>query len=745
MTNNAPYFNHGTDTALLSGNFTDVFSLLGMHKADNGKSLIVRCFVKGAIEVEVISLKDGKKVASLTQVDEQGLFAGTMGRRVKPFLYSLKVTYPMSIETIIDPYQFGSLLDDDDIYLFAEGKQQKSYQFLGANWKTIAGVEGVHFCVWAPNAQKVAVVGDFNHWDGRANIMRFHPSNGIWEIFIPNADAGQFYKFSVTTQDGALTEKADPYAIQMQAAPGNSSVVPHKTDYKWQDKKWLKQRAKQQLHQLPMSVYEVHLASWKRKGEWGDSYLSYQDLADELIPYLKEMGFTHLQLMPISEYPFDGSWGYQPVGLYAATYRFGDPVGLKAFIDECHQHDIGVLLDWVPAHFPKDPHGLAKFDGSCLYEHQDPRQGEHPDWDTLIFNYGRGEVQSFLLSNACYWLEEFHFDGLRLDAVSSMLYLDYSRESGQWLPNEYGGRENIQAIEFLKLLNERIYAAYPGVTMVAEESTAWGGVTDTTENGGLGFGFKWNMGWMNDCLSYLSRDPIYRKHHHHEMTFSLVYAYTEQFILSLSHDEVVHGKGSLLHKIPGDDWQKFATLRSFLGFMWGHPGKKLLFMGTEFAQRDEWNHNQSLDWHLLQYAPHQGMQDWVRDLNSLYSESPALYELDHQPSGFQWLDCDNGDASIFSFIRYAKDSGQHLIFVVNMTPQVHYDFRVGLPSENDYIEVLNSDSPCYGGSAVSNDTIINTVVDWQGMARSGLVTVPPLATIVLSVKAARTSLESEED
>ncbi|MDO6612406.1 1,4-alpha-glucan branching protein GlgB [Shewanella sp. 1_MG-2023] len=733
MTTNAPYFNHGSDIAILSGDYTDVFSLLGMHKAENGKSLLVRCFIKGAIAVEVMSLKDGKKVAELAQIDDQGLFAGVMGRRVKPFLYSLKVTYPMSVETIIDPYQFSSLINPDDVYLFAEGKQQKSYQFLGANWRQTQGVEGVHFCVWAPNAKRVSLVGDVNHWDGRQHVMRFHPSNGIWEIFLPHASAGQFYKYQITNQYGEQVEKADPYAVQMQSAPGNSSVIPAKSDYQWNDNRWLTQRGDTQLHHAPMSTYEVQLASWKRKGEWGDEYLNYQDLIDQLIPYIEQMGFTHLQLMPISEYPFDGSWGYQPVGLYAATYRFGDPVGLKAFIDACHARDIGVLLDWVPAHFPKDPHGLSKFDGSCLYEHEDPRQGEHPDWDTLIYNYGRGEVQSFLLSNACYWLEEFHFDGLRLDAVSSMLYLDYSRDSGQWLPNEYGGRENIQAIEFLKLLNERIYASYPGVAMIAEESTAWPGVTNSTENGGLGFGFKWNMGWMNDSLSYLKRDPIYRSHHHHELTFALVYAYTEQFILSVSHDEVVHGKGSLLHKIPGDDWQKFATLRAYFGLMWGQPGKKLIFMGSEFAQRDEWNHNQSLDWHLLQYAPHQGMQDWVRDLNNLYLQYPCMYELDHQTTGFQWLDCDNSQHSVFSFVRYAKSTDEHLVFIINMTPQVHHHFRVGLPLEQDYVEVLNSDSHCYGGSDVTNSVIAYDKEAWQGMKGSGVITVPPLACVVLAV------------
>ncbi|MCL1048811.1 1,4-alpha-glucan branching protein GlgB [Shewanella abyssi] len=745
MTNNAPEFQHGSDVALLNGEFVDVFSLLGMHASDDGKSLTVRCFLRGAVSVEVICHKTSRKLASLTKCNDAGLFSGKIGRRVKPFLYKLRVQYPLSTVDIIDPYQFDSLLTADELYLFGEGAQQQAYRFLGANWRECQGVKGVLFCVWAPNAKRVSLIGDFNHWDGAVNVMRQHLANGIWEIFVPNVTAGAYYKFEVIDANGLCIERADPYAKAMQAAPGNASVVSSAEQHVWQDKQWLAARSKQVWHQAPMSIYEVHLASWRRQGDDGTQYLDYAELTQQLIPYTVDMGFTHLQLMPVSEYPFDGSWGYQPVGLYAPTYRFGDMNGLKTFIDACHQAGIAVLLDWVPAHFPKDPHGLCKFDGSSLYEHHDPRQGEHPDWDTLIYNYERGEVQSYLLSNACYWLEEFHFDGLRLDAVSSMLYLDYSREAGQWLPNVNGGRENLAAISFLQNLNQRIYQRFPGVCMIAEESTAWPGVshvidkplaqsqsigTDGQHN--LGFGFKWNMGWMNDSLGYLQRDPIHRQHHHHEFSFSLVYQYTEQFILALSHDEVVHGKGSLLHKIPGDDWQKFATLRAYYGFMWGHPGKKLLFMGDEFAQRNEWNHDASLDWHLLQYAPHTGMQAWVKDLNTLYKSSSALWLKDCDSSGFSWLDCDNATSSIFSFMRHGAIEDSPLVFIVNMTPEVHHGFRIGLADSRDVVEKLNSDSAFYGGSDVGNQGgICAEESPYQGMPYSALVTVPPLACLVI--------------
>lgn len=732
MTQANAYFYDGADVALLNGQYTDVFSLLGMHSANEGKALIVRCFLRNALSVDVISIKDGRKVASLDKVNEQGLFAGTLGRRVKPFLYLLRVEYPLCQLDIVDPYQFDSLLNSDDIYLFGEGSAERAYEFLGANWRQTQGVEGVHFCVWAPNAKRVSVVGDFNHWDDTRHVMRQHLANGLWELFLPNVVEGAHYKFDLVYQNGERHTKSDPMATQMECAPHNASIVPPKAHHSWNDTTWMSKRAATAWHKAPMSAYEVHLGSWRRKGEQGEQYLDYQDLIEQLIPYVKEQGFTHIELMPISEFPFDGSWGYQPVGLYAPTHRFGDANGLKAFVDACHQAGIGIILDWVSAHFPKDPHGLVRFDGTCLYEHEDPRKGTHPDWDTLIYNYDRGEVRSFLLSNACYWLREFHFDGLRLDAVSSMLYLDYSREPGQWLPNAYGGRENLEAISFLQILNQRLYQAFPGICMIAEESTAFAGVTKPTDQQGLGFGFKWNMGWMNDSLSYLGRDPLYRQFHHHQLTFSLMYAYTEQFMLSVSHDEVVHGKGSLLHKIPGDDWQKFATLRAYYGFMWGHPGKKLLFMGCEFGQRNEWNHNQSLDWHLLAYEPHQGVQRWLKDLNHLYQAMPALSVQDYEGAGFSWLDCENSRDSIFTFVRYGLAGDAPLVFVINMTPQLHTEFRIGLPLVGDYREYLNSDSQIYGGSNQGNaGTVVAESLPWQGMAQSALITVPPLGCLVI--------------
>ncbi|NKF51069.1 1,4-alpha-glucan branching protein GlgB [Shewanella sp. WXL01] len=736
-------------SAIINEQFNDVFSVLGMHKNEQSQSLIVNCFLPGASQVEVIDLKSNRKVAQLNAEDQTGYFSGVIPRRKNPFAYQLRAQYPHSLELINDPYQYPSPLSEQDVYLFNEGSQLQAYQFQGANWRELAAANGehthgVHFCVWAPNAKRVAVVGDFNYWHGERHMMRFHPASGLWDIFIPEVEAGQLYKFQLINQQGELVEKADPYAKGMQGAPGNASVVPPKEAYQWQDDDWLAKRAAVASHKSPMSTYEVHLASWRRVGDNGEQYYQYQKLIDELIPYVVEMGFSHIQLMPISEYPFDGSWGYQPVGLFAPTQRMGDAVGLKAFVDACHGNDIAVLLDWVPAHFPKDHHGLARFDGSCLYEHADPRQGEHPDWDTLIFNYGRAEVQSFLLSNAHYWLSEFHFDGLRLDAVSSMLYLDYSREQGQWLPNEHGGRENLSAIAFLKQLNSSMYREFPGICMIAEESTAWGGVTKPVSDDGLGFGYKWNMGWMNDTLGYLRRDPIYRRHHHHEMTFSLVYAHTEQFILSLSHDEVVHGKAALISKIPGDDWQKFATLRAYYGFMWSHPGKQLLFMGGEFAQRDEWNHNYSLDWHLLQYAPHQGVQDWVRDLNAFYHQTPALFEADFEPSGFQWLDCHNADNSVFVYLRFCEQKQTHVLVVVNMTPQVHHGFRVGLPNNEAYVEVLNSDDKHYGGSHVVNEhTVEPEAQRWQEQAQSALISVPPLGCCYL-IPASQTQLSNQE-
>ncbi|KFZ39240.1 glycogen branching protein [Shewanella mangrovi] len=726
---------YGCARALANGNHGDPYSWLGMHLVEGEKNaLVVRVVLPGALKVDVLDEKTGKKVASLAPVSgAEPLFVGKMGRRVKPFPYLLQVTYPAAEHTLRDPYAYGSQLNNDDTYLFNEGRQQQAWQFLGANWHQLGELSGVLFCVWAPNAKSVSLIADFNHWDKRRHSMRKHPASGIWEIFIPELQGHEHYKFAIQTASGDWHEKADPYARAMEPPPYNASIVPLHEAWQWRDSHWMKKRAATAWHQAPVSIYEVHLGSWRRKGDDGRDYLNYQDAVTHLIPYVKEMGFTHVEFMPLSEYPFDGSWGYQPVGMYAPTYRFGDAAGLKMLVDAFHQEGIGVILDWVPAHFPKDPHGLGNFDGTCLYEHQDPRRGSHPDWDTLIYNYGRKEVQSFLLSNACYWLQEFHIDGLRLDAVSSMLYLDYSRNPGEWTPNQFGGRENIEAIDLLKDLNSRLYASYPGIMMIAEESTAWGGVSRDVSSGGLGFGFKWNMGWMHDTLCYLSRDPIHRSYHHHEMTFSMVYAYTEQFILSLSHDEVVHGKRALIEKIPGDDWQKFATLRAYYGFMWAHPGKKLLFMGNEFGQRREWQHDFSLDWHLLHFAPHSQLKQWVADLNKLYGEQAALWQQDMDGSGFAWLDCTDAASSILAFCRFDKH-GKPMIIVSNFTPATRQGYRIGLPQAGQYRECLNSDSEFYGGSNVGNGGEIHSEPQpWQGMSHSAVITLPPLSTVYFSL------------
>lgn len=744
---------------LARGEYVNVFSLLGMHKVA-GK-LCVRCFLPGAMAVDVLT-KDGKKVASLDAVAREGLFAGLLGRRTNPFAYRLRVAYPAFEVVIDDPYGFGSQLDDTSLYLFGEGRELYAQDYLGANQRVVDGVAGILFCVWAPNAKRVSVIGDFNHWDGRVHVMRQHPASGIWEIFIPAVHDLAHYKFEILTPAGELLIKSDPFAKAMEAAPNNASRVAPASAFVWQDDAWMSGRSRD-WHKEAVSIYELHPGSWRRKQDGSEqpqgAWLSYRELADELVPYIKSMGFTHIELMPLSEFPFDGSWGYQPVGLFAPTQRFGSADDLKYLVDACHRAGIGVLLDWVIAHFPSDAHGLARFDGSCLYEHEDPRLGRHPDWDTLIYNYGRAEVQSFLLSAATVWLRDFHIDGLRLDAVSSMLYLDYSREAGQWLPNSEGGRENLDAIDFLKLLNQRLYAEFPGIIMIAEESTAWDGVTRPVHEGGLGFGFKWNMGWMNDSLSYLAKDPVYRSFHHHQLTFGIMYGHSEQFILSISHDEVVHGKGALLSKIPGDDWQKFATLRAYYGYMWGFPGKKLLFMGGEFGQRDEWNHDRSLDWHLLQYAPHQGLALWLADLNRLYRERSVLGQSDHDMSAFHWLDCDNAAHGIYAFVRGRGEEA--LVFVVNMTPELYHGYRLGLPdvieadagehdteqacvaglasaAADEWRELLNSDAHCYGGSNQGNGgVIVYDDVPAQGQRRSALITVPPLGCLVIARAASK--------
>ncbi len=715
---------------VVNGAHQDVFAVLGMHEREPGCQQ-VNVFLPGAVEVVVLSASGKTSLGDLSMLHKDGLFSGLISR-AKPGPYSLRVRYPLLVCVKDDPYRFPSLLSEMDCYLFCNGTQERAYHFLGANHRVCDGVEGVLFAVWAPNARRVSVVGDFNHWDGRVHVMRKHPTSGIWEIFVPGVNSGENYKFEIQAADGTLLPlKSDPYAKRMQLRPESASIVPSKTAYQWQDQAWMSARAKASHHQAAISIYEVHLGSWRRQVEEGGRFLSYRELAEQVIAYARDMGFTHLQLMPVSEYPFDGSWGYQPLGLFAPTSRFGEPDDLRYFIDHAHQAGIGILLDWVPAHFPGDAHGLACFDGTHLYEHADPRKGFHPDWSTCIFNYGRAEVVSYLISNALYWLEEFHADGLRFDAVASMLYLDYSRNHGEWIPNHHGGRENLEAVDLLRNINNRAYFNYPGIMMVAEESTAWPGVTDFTERGGLGFGFKWNLGWMNDSLSYMSRDPVHRKYHHNELTFGLLYAFSENFILPLSHDEVVHGKRSLLEKMPGDEWRQFANLRAYLAFMWTHPGKKLLFMGGEIAQRAEWNHDASLDWHLLADPRHRGIQNLVRDLNRLYRATPALYDTDTSHDGFQWVEADNHAWSVFVFLRQSAHGGSQVLAVVNMTPEVHHGFRIGVPGPGFYRESLNTNAEEYAGSGLGNfGGVVAERVRSHGHEWSINILVPPLSALI---------------
>ena len=732
-----------TVSAIINAKHRDVFSVLGMHKHATESVIIVRSFLPEAQSVEVIDSKTNKSVAILDLVDQVGLFEGKIARRTAVFNYRLRVSYKNDICVLDDPYRFPSLINIEDLYLFCEGTHEKTYQWMGAHPLEVDNVKGTHFVVWAPDASRVSVVGDFNFWDSRHHVMRKHPAAGVWEIFIPKVSESTSYKYEIADENGQIQPlKADPYAFSMQLAPETASKVVQNSDYQWQDDQWMDKRASSPDHyQGPVSIYEVHLGSWKRNSEnysennaneaHAPSYLTYIELAEQLVPYVVAMGFTHLQLMPVSEFPFDGSWGYQPIGLFAPTVRFGSAEDFKYFVDCCHRAGIGLLLDWVPGHFPTDEHGTGKFDGSCLYEHEDLRKGFHPDWKTLIYNYGRSEVQSYLISNAMYWLDQYHIDGLRVDAVASMLYLDYSREAGEWLPNIHGGRENLEAIELLQQVNSRAYLKHPGVMMIAEESTAWPGVSKPVDGGGLGFGFKWNMGWMNDTLKYMERDPIHRQHHHNEMTFGLVYSFSENFVLPISHDEVVHGKGSLLHKMPGDDWQKFANLRAYYGFMWTHPGKKLLFMGCEFAQRDEWNHDQSLDWHLLEHDSHQGVQTLIKDLNHAYRNIPALYELDCDGSGFEWLDSQNNEQSILIYLRKGKEGTAPALVVVNLTPTTYQQYCVGVPQAGYYRECLNTDSSKYGGSNVGNGGGVHAQNEvYAGQTHQITLAIPPLSTMI---------------
>ncbi|MRT02338.1 1,4-alpha-glucan branching protein GlgB [Ewingella americana] len=711
---------------LISGHYADPFSLLGMHAVAAG--IEVRALLPDADQVWVVDADKGTQVCELRRYDDRGFFVGVIPRRKNPFRYQLDVRWGENTHRLDDPYRFGTLLQELDIWLLAEGTHLRPYEKLGAHPQVLDGVEGVSFAVWAPNATRISVVGEFNYWDGRRHPMRQRRENGIWELFIPAVKQGQLYKYEIIDCRGHVSLRADPYAFEAQMRPETASLVrqlPEKVPFSVE-------RKKANAFNQPVSVYEVHLGSWRRHTD-DNFWLSYGELAEQLVSYAKWMGFTHIELMPINEHPFDGSWGYQPLGMYAPTRRYGTPQEFKAFIDAAHDAGLNVILDWVPGHFPSDAHGLAQFDGTALYEYADPREGYHQDWNTLIYNYGRHEVRNYLAGNGFYWIERYGIDGLRVDAVASMIYRDYSRKPGEWVPNHYGGRENLEAISFLRYTNQTIGRELDGAVTLAEESTDYPGVTMPPDANGLGFHYKWNMGWMHDSLNYMQLDPVHRKYHHHLMTFGVLYAYSENFILPLSHDEVVHGKGSLLDRMPGDTWQKFANLRAYYGFMWAHPGKKLLFMGCEFAQGREWDFNNSLDWHLLddQNGWHSGVQHLVRDLNHVYRQQSPLYELDFNPRGFEWLVVDDHENSVFAFAR-RDEHGNEIIVVSNFTPVPRYDYRIGVGRPGRYHEVLNTDSHFYRGSNVGNGGDIYSHAHHHHQREHSIsLTIPPLATLYL--------------
>ncbi len=625
-----------------------------------------------------------------------------------------------------------ALLSDYDLHLLAEGTHYRTYDKLGAHVKSVNGTVGTHFAVWAPNAERVSVIGDFNNWDPERHPMSLRGEAGVWETFIPEIRSGALYKYRVYSRYNAfVADKADPYGFAAETRPQTASMVFDLAGYEWGDGEWMASRGGRNALDAPISVYELHLGSWRRVPEEGERWLTYREAAEQLADYVAHMGFTHVELMPVCEHPFDGSWGYQTVGYFAPTSRFGNPHDFMYLVDTLHQRGIGVIIDWVPAHFPTDGHGLGYFDGTHLFEHADPRQGKHPEWDTLVFNFGRREVTNFLISNALFWLEKYHIDGLRVDAVASMLYLDYGRKEGEWIPNEYGGKENIAAVEFLRRFNARVYEEHPDVMTIAEESTSWPMVSRPTYLGGLGFGYKWNMGWMHDMLDYMSKEPIFRSYHHDRITFSMLYAFTENFVLPFSHDEVVHLKGSMIGKMPGDDWQKFANLRLLYGYMTGHPGKKLMFMGSEFGQWSEWNHDHSLEWHLLEFPPHHGLQRWVRDLNTFYRGAPALYEVEFDYHGFEWIDCNDRDSSTITFLRRGRNPDDIVVFGCNFTPVPRHNYRIGVPRGGWYKEALNSDATLYGGSGQGNAGGVEAApAPMHGRSHSITVTLPPLGIVV---------------
>jgi 1,4-alpha-glucan branching enzyme len=713
----------------------DPFAFLGLHEAPAGAKAkwIARCFCPGASAVRAFDPAKPDKTWALSPVGGDGFFAGALAGAKARFRLRLEIVRHGETHVVDDPYSFPSAISSKEILRFRQGQLWRNWETLGARPVTHEGVEGTLFVTWAPAAKRVSVVGPFNDWDGRVHPMRVHHDAGLWEIFLPGVGAGAIYKFEIVGHDGALRPlKADPLAFAAEHRPATASVVAPPPAIETGDAQWLATRGAANAVDAPISIYEVHFGSWRRVPEEGDRPLTYAEMGDWLIPHVRDLGFTHVQFMPLSEHPFDGSWGYQPVGMYAATSRFGTADDLRALISRLHQAGIGVLADFVPAHFPADPHGLDRFDGTALYEHEDPRLGFHPDWKTNIYNFGRTEVCNFLVSSGLYWLYRFKIDGLRVDAVSSMLYLDYSRAEGEWVPNQYGGNINLEAVDFMRRLNEMAYGDNPGIMMVAEESTAWPGVCRPTWDGGLGFGFKWNLGWMHDTLQYMGRDPIHRAWHHGEMTFGLAYAWTENFILALSHDEVVHGKGSLLARMPGDGWTKFANLRAYYAFMWAHPGKKLLFMGGEFAQAREWNHEASLDWHHLQDPAHIGVQRLVGDLNRLYRSEKALHERDCDPSGFQWVQSDAADVSVFAFLRWNAARDRSVLAIVNLTPVARMGYRVGAPHGGTWRVVLNTDATVYGGAGHASPAQAEAEpTGWDGLGHSIVIDLPPLSGLYL--------------
>ncbi len=714
--------------AILGARHGDPFAVLGPHATAEG--LAVRAFVPDAEEVSVLGA-DGRALAKLERRRPEGFFEGLLRGRQAPFAYTLEAAKGAAVWRLRDPYAFSPVLGALDDHLLVEGTHRELYARLGAHPMLHEGVGGVSFAVWAPEARRVSVVGDFNFWDGRRHQMRKRIDSGLWEIFAPDIGEGAVYKYEITGPDGSLQPlKADPFGFGAELRPSTASVVVRTDNFAWGDGAFMAARGMGDPRRLPMSIYEVHLGSWRRAE--ANRFLTYDEFADALVDYAAEMGFTHLELMPVSEHPLDASWGYQPIGLFAPTRRFGEPAGFARLVDRAHRAGLAVILDWVPAHFPTDQHGLVRFDGAPLYEHPDPRRGFHPDWNTAIYDYGRREVANVLAANALYWLDRYHVDGLRVDAVASMLYLDYSRRPGEWAPNPDGSNDNRDAIGFLRRFNELAYGLHPGAITIAEESTAWSGVSRPVDAGGLGFGFKWNMGWMHDTLAYLGREAVHRRWHHHEMTFGLLYAFAENFVLPISHDEVVHGKGTVIGRVKGDEWQRFATVRAYYGFMWGHPGKKLLFMGQDFGQTEEWNFDRSLDWHLLQYDFHRGVRNLVRDLNRLYRSEGALHRRDCEGEGFRWIVADDEAQSVYAWLRFGEADEPPVAVVCNFTPVPRAFYRIGLPRGGVWREILNSDARSYGGSGMGNlGAVVASETPAHGLGASAEITIPPLATLYL--------------